>query len=107
MITAGSKVRIEKGCNARNVAKGTSATVESVTPLGPEYSHAARVVLKMRNGFRSGQIVTFYARHPNRLGDPIVNLNDGNPRNTIQIRAIRLEAERRPFAAGELEGGAE
>jgi len=31
--------------------------------------------------------VALYARHPNRLADPVVSLNDGNPGRKIQVRA--------------------
>lgn len=86
MISVGSKVKIEKGCKARDVSKGASAKVMSVEKMGADYSHAVKVTLFFLNTFLSGKTLTFYARHENRLADPVVNLNDGNPLHTIQVR---------------------
>lgn len=87
-ITAGTKVRIEKGCKAREVPKGLSATVESVTNLGADYGHSVRVVLKFRNGFIAGKTLVLYARHENRLSDALINLNDGNPLHKIVVKRV-------------------
>lgn len=84
-IAVGSIVRIEKGCKARGVDKGTSARIDAIESLGADYSYSVRVVLKFVNGFKAGKTVTFFARHINRLSDTIINLNDGNPSNTIQL----------------------
>lgn len=105
MIAAGSRVYIQKGCNARNVARGVSAVVESVTPLGAEYSHACRVVFRFINGFRAGQVATFFARHPNRLADPVVNLNDGNPRHSIQVIEMAARPPRPRLVVDPLDQG--
>lgn len=83
MITAGTNVKILKGCNARNVTKGTTWQVQEVQPMGAEYSHQARVRLS-----RHGVTVTFWARHPNRLKDATTRLNDGMPSHTIEIQAL-------------------
>ncbi len=37
-LTTGNIVRIAKGCAARDVRKGSTATI-TVTPLGSEYSY--------------------------------------------------------------------
>lgn len=84
-IVATTIVKIAKGCRALDLPKGVSATVVSVTAMGAEYSHAARVVLRLRNGFRAGQTVTLWVRHPNRLGDACVRLNNGDPTKHIEI----------------------
>ena len=78
-ITGGSSVTILKGCQAREIAKGT-ATVKELTELGSEYGHSVRVVLTYK-----GRNIVLFARHLNRLGDPQVNLNTGNPLHTIKI----------------------
>lgn len=88
MISVGTKVKVEKGCKARGVSKGAVATVTAVQAMGSEYSHSVRVTLSFLNTFLSGKTLTFYARHENRLGDAIVNLNDGRPEHTIQVRAL-------------------
>jgi len=80
-ITVGTKVRIEKGCKAREVTKGATAVVSAVREMGAEHGHFVAVSLKLRS-----KTVTFYARHINRLSDSLVNLNDGNPLHKIQIR---------------------
>lgn len=87
-LTVGTRVRIEKGCKARNIAKGTLAVVTNVAALGAEYGHNVQVTVNFLNGFQSGKTFCFYARHLNRLSDTIVNLNDGNPNHTIQLRRV-------------------
>ncbi len=82
MINTGDTIIIAKGCRARGVSKGQLAKVELLTPLGKDYSHAIRVVLR----FWDGRKIAFYARHVNRLGDAVVALNDGNPLHRIDIR---------------------
>jgi hypothetical protein len=84
-ITIGTRVRVEAGCKAREVAKNCSAVVVAVTEMGADYGHCVRVTLEMRNGFKAGQRVSFYARHINRLTDHVISLNDGNPSHKIQI----------------------
>jgi hypothetical protein len=84
-ILAGDRVRIAKGCKARDVAKGATAVVTAVELLGAEYSYAVRIALQFFNGNASTRIVSFYARHPNRLADGRIRLNDGNPTHTIEI----------------------
>lgn len=79
-LTTGTRVRIIKGCLAREITKGSQATVE-VRPLGKEYGYSVRVTLT----FSSGRVVSFYARHPNRLSDSVVRMNDGNPFHTIEV----------------------
>ena len=82
-ITVGTKVRIEKGCNALGITKGSTAQVKAVTELGAEYSHSVRVELHFLNSFASGKTFRLYARHINRLSDTFVNLNTGNPSHKI------------------------
>jgi len=82
MITTGSKIVIEKGCKDRNIAAHKTATVLIVQELGKEYSHQIGVTM----AFLDGRKVTFYARHRNRLADPIVNMKDGNPMHSIKVR---------------------
>jgi len=86
-VTVGSKVKIEKGCRARDVSKGATAKVMSVEKMGAEYSHSVRVTLFFLNTFIAGKTLVFYARHENRLADAVINLNDGNPSHSIQVRA--------------------
>lgn len=83
MITTGTNVKILKGCNARNVAKGTTWHVREVQVMGAEHSHQARVVLT-----RGPRVLTFWARHINRLSDPTVRMNDGSPSYTIEVKAL-------------------
>ena len=84
-LTAGSKVKVEKGCAERGVAKNVSAEVVSVTLLGAEYGHQVKVVLRFLNGFSSGKSIVLYARHENRLSDAVINLNDGNPLHKVKV----------------------
>jgi hypothetical protein len=85
-ITVGDRLVLTKGCKARGLDKGITVRVESAEPMGAEYSHCARVVLKPLNGFKAGKTFVLFARHANRLADPIIRLNDGNPSNTIEVR---------------------
>jgi hypothetical protein len=84
-ITLGMRILIQKGCKARSVAKGVTALVTAVTPLGAEYSHQVRVSLQLVNGMGAGRRIAFFARHQNRLSDPVVRMNDGNPFHTIEV----------------------
>jgi hypothetical protein len=91
-LAVGMRVRIEKGCNARGVTKGSTAVIKAIEPLGADYSHHVKVVLYFLNSMLSGKTVVFYARHPNRLSDPIVALNDGRIEHRIDVR--RLDVRR-------------
>ena len=84
VILTGDTVRVVKGCRARNISKGTRAKVTNIRELGPQYSHAVAVNLDL-----NGRMVTFYARHMNRLNDGITRLNDGNPLHVIEIQRVR------------------
>lgn len=83
-ITTLTCVKIVKGCKARNLNKGTSWQVASVEPLGADYSYAVRVTMRRLNGF-GPHVVSLYARHPNRLADASIRLNDGRPEHSIEI----------------------
>lgn len=83
MLTTGSTVVVTKGCAARNVKKGQHGHVVSVRPMGPDYSHVVQVVFLI-----AGRVVTFYARHRNRLADAQVAMNDGNPLHRIAVRVV-------------------
>ena len=84
-LTTGNIVRIAKGCAARDVRKGSTATI-TVTPLGSEYSYVVKVAFAFRTGTLAGKTLVFYARHPNRLSDPVVRMNDGTPLHVIEVR---------------------
>jgi hypothetical protein len=87
-LAVGDRVRIEKGfkgTGSYTVAKGTSATVTKIEPLGAEHSHAVKVTLKFLNGFNSGKTFGFYARHMNRLSNGVVSMNDGRPEHRIEV----------------------
>jgi hypothetical protein len=85
-LTVGARVRVEKGCRALGIDKGTSATITEIRELGAEYSHSVRVVLTFRNGFQSGKARAMYARHVNRLGDWVVRLTNGSdPTKAIEL----------------------
>lgn len=86
-ITSGSRVAIVKGCQALSLTKGTIAYVESAQPMGAEYSHMVRVVLRISTGAKHGKAYVLWARHENRLSDATVNLNTGNPLHKVQIQA--------------------
>jgi hypothetical protein len=87
-ITAGLRVKIVKGCKARNMNKGATYLVSAVTELGADYSHAVRVTLQRLQGFGPDR-VSFTARHINRLSDPTVRMNDGNPSNVIEVQRVK------------------
>lgn len=84
-LSVGSKVLIDKGCKALDIARGVTAVVTGVDPLGPDFSHSVRVTIKFLNGFRSGKSVVLYAQHMNRLSSPSINLNNGNPLKKISV----------------------
>jgi hypothetical protein len=85
-ITVGTRVVISKGCKAREVTKGATAVIKAVEALGADYSHAVKVTLWFQNSFLAGKTLSFTARHMNRLSDPIIGMNDGNPLHRIEIR---------------------
>lgn len=87
-LTVSTRVIITKGCKSRGVTKGATAVVKAVEPLGAEYAHNVRVTLYFLNSFMSGKTVSFYARHPNRLGDVFVSMNDGRPEHRIEVRRV-------------------
>ena len=80
-LKVGSVVRITKGCSARNLRKYDLCRVLDVQPLGAEYGHFVKVVLRT-----NGNTLAFYARHMNRLSAAEVTMNDGNPLNRIKVR---------------------
>lgn len=86
MLTQGAKITIVKGCRARGVNRHVTAEVTEVTSLGVEYGYSVKVAFRTLNGMGAGKTFTFYARHVNRLTDPIIGLNDGNPMHTIRVR---------------------
>lgn len=86
-LSANTRVKIEKGCKARGIEKGCTALVTAIEPMGAEFSHMVRVSFRMLNGFKAGSVFSFWARHQNRLADPVVRMNDGNPSHTIEIRS--------------------
>jgi ribosomal protein L13E len=83
-LEAGNKVKIVKGCSARDIRKGECFTVREIKELGADYSHSVNVVLVNV----AGRVTVWTARHINRLSDNVVNLNDGNPLHKIQIKKI-------------------
>lgn len=91
MINVGDRIVIAKGCKAREIAKHVLARVVSVELLGTDYSHACKVSFRLINGTRANEITNWYARHPNRLADPLIHLNDGNPLHTLEIRKVMTE----------------
>lgn len=88
-FAVGMRVRIEKGCAAREVVKNATAQISEVTLLGADCSHMVKVVLLLLNGPKSGRRVAFYARHVNRLADAVLSMNDGNPGHRIEISRAR------------------
>jgi hypothetical protein len=84
-IATGDLVRIVKGCEARKLAKGVRAVVAEAILLGPEYGYSVKLVLRPVTGGLRGCTQAWYARHTNRLIDPVVNLNDGNPLHTVKV----------------------
>jgi len=87
-IAEGTRLRLVKGCKARGLDKGITVRVVGITPLGAEYSHAVKVTFRPVNGFSAGKTFGFYVRHANRLTDPVVRLNDGNPTHTIEVTRV-------------------
>jgi hypothetical protein len=87
MITTNSKVIVTKGSRSLLVDKGVSAQIQAIQPLGAEYGHKVRVTFKFLNGFKSGKVVTYYARHSNRLADTIIRFNNGDdPTNYFEVK---------------------
>lgn len=84
-IVVGSKVRVEKGCKSLGITKGSMAEVIETNELGPDYSHSVRVTLRFINFINFKKDINLYARHPNRLSDAFVNLNNGDPTKKITV----------------------
>lgn len=84
-LTVGTIVRIVKGCLARGLRKGFTCRLEVVQPMGRDYSHMVKIRLCVLD---TGKAYGFWARHVNRLTDPVVALNDGNPNHKIQVRKV-------------------
>jgi hypothetical protein len=85
MLSVLDRVKLLKGTKARGLDKGITARIESIEQLGAEYSHAVKVVLQPLNGFQAGKRFAFFVRHMNRLSDPTLKMNDGNPSHTIEV----------------------
>lgn len=85
-LSVGNKVRVEKGCKARGITKGSTAQIKEITPLGAEYGYMVKVTINFLNSFAAGKTFAFYARHINRLSDTFINMNDGNPLHKITVR---------------------
>lgn len=85
-LKVGDKAQVIKGCKARELDKGITCKIIGIAELGADYSHAVKVTFMPLNGFLAGSPFSMCARHVNRLADHAVNLNDGNPSDTIQIR---------------------
>jgi hypothetical protein len=84
-LSVGDRVKLVKGTKARGLDKGITVRIEAVEQLGADYSHAVKVVIKPLNGFKAGSLLAFFVRHRNRLSDPVVRMNDGNPSHTIEV----------------------
>lgn len=87
-LSVGDRVRVLKGCNAREISKGITCQIREIVELGADFSHAVKVVFVRLNGFGAGKTFVMIARHINRLSDPVVSLNDGNPTHKIQIAKV-------------------
>lgn len=85
-ITVNARVRLDKGCKARGLDKGTTAQITEIEPMVADYGHCVRVRFTMLNGFQAGKSFSFFARHINRLSDTFIRMNDGNPNHVIEIR---------------------
>jgi hypothetical protein len=87
-LTAGMNIVVTKGCDARNVRKGMNAKVLEVTE-GERREAKVRIEFPTRwseSRGVTGSTLVFYARHVNRLSDPVVGMNDGNPLHRIEVR---------------------
>lgn len=87
-IIPGTRLKIIKGCRARDLHKGITIQIESVQEMGAEYSHSVKVTFRPVDGYHAGALFVFWARHRNRLLDGIIRLNDGNPLNVIEIQRV-------------------
>ena len=80
VINHNKTISITKGCASLGIKKGRG-TLVSTQELGADYGYSVRVVISTH-----GKTYAFYARHINRLSDPEVNLNNGNPTKTIKVK---------------------
>lgn len=87
-LAEGMRVRVWKGCSDLQITKGTILRVKHVEALGPDFSHQVRVVFTRASGFMVGDSLVLYARHPNRLSDATVHMNNGNPLKKIELIRI-------------------
>lgn len=88
MISIDSKIKVTKGCRALGIDKGTVCRVRAVDALGTDYSHQVGVTLTFLTGFKAGTKVRLFGRHPNRMNDTIVRLNNGDPLKNIEIALV-------------------
>lgn len=82
-LTVGSKVRVEKGCVARNLRKGMFMQVAEIIE-GERGS--VRVIFVPAAFPQTGTRMSWYAQHKNRLADHLPAFNDGNPLHRITVR---------------------
>lgn len=85
VIPANARIKITKGCRARNIQKGDSAQVREVIE-GDRRSFTVR--LFFLNGWLSGKTVSFQAQHVNRLREHEVFVHDGNPTHKIGFKWV-------------------
>jgi hypothetical protein len=85
-LAVSDRVIVVQGCRARGISKGSTARVAKIEELGAEFGHSVRVTLQYLNGFEGGRIIAWYARHRNRLSDPVILMNDGDPTHKTRIQ---------------------
>ncbi len=88
-------VQVSVGCAARQVKAHSAWVVTDVSHLGPDHGHQVRVVLRAISAGPTRSIA-WYARHANRLSDPEIRLNDGNPLHRIRIKRTRSSSPTEP-----------
>ena len=94
-IKAGTQVKVVSGNRYLGLAKGAILTITEVIPLGADFSHQVKVRFTHR-GIKG----SLAARHINRLSDPVLNLNNGDPTRKIQVVYYRTLPD--VTAAGEI-----
>lgn len=80
-IERNDTVKITKGCRAYDIHANASGKVLDVVVLDRK---EVKLLLSI-----NGKTHAFFVRHENRLSDPTVRMNKGDPTRTVEIRLLK------------------
>jgi len=73
-----AKFIVTKGCDDLGISKGQIAELFDVKPMGADFSHAAKVFLRI-----AGRTKVLWVAHHNRLNGEAFNLTSGS--HTVRL----------------------